>query len=229
MPSISDDIQMNTFSHILFDLDGTLTDPKPGITGSITYAMERLGRPLPETDLTWCIGPPLYDSFARLLDTSDDDLLRSAIEFYRERFAVTGMFENTVYPGIPELLAGLIANGYTLLVATSKPVVFANEIVEHFELRSYFAGVYGSQLDGRLSDKGELIAHIIADRNLVPADTLMIGDRRHDISGALRNNVNAAGVGYGYGTIDELLTAGADPIFASPADIARHLVPGIDR
>jgi phosphoglycolate phosphatase len=215
---------MNAFSHILFDLDGTLTDPKVGILGSIAHAMERLGRPLPDADLTWCIGPPLHESFARLLDSFDDDLLRSAIGFYRERFAVTGKFENTIYPGIPEMLADLVENGYVLLVATSKPTIFAGEIVEHFGLGSYFSDVYGSRLDGGLSDKGELIAHIIADRDLDPLDMLMIGDRRHDISGGLRNGVRAAGVAYGYGTIDELSTAGADPIFASPTDIARYLI-----
>jgi phosphoglycolate phosphatase len=140
---------------IYFDLDGTLTDPKPGITRSIQYALEKLDRAVPsEDELAWCIGPPLRSSLAKLL--GGDDLTETALSLYRERFGDIGIFEDEVYPGIEHTLAVLASSGRRLFVATSKPVVYAERIIDHFKLAPHFERVFGSELDGRRSDKTEL-------------------------------------------------------------------------
>jgi phosphoglycolate phosphatase len=140
--------------NLLFDLDGTLTDPFTGITKCISYALNMLDRKLPPGEsLRWCIGPPLKDSFAKLLASDDDALTERAVAFYRERFGTVGLFENEVYDGIPEVLEALQKNGHTLYVATSKPVVYAKRIIDHFGLHRYFKWIFGSELDGTRSDK----------------------------------------------------------------------------
>jgi phosphoglycolate phosphatase len=206
---------------LLFDLDGTLTDPREGIVGCIRHALERLGcgaPPDPELDI--CIGPPLRESFCRL---AGEALADAAVEPYRERFRVTGMFENRVYPGIPEALAALGAAGWRLLVVTSKPAVFAERIVRHFELSPHFAAVYGSELSGLRADKGELIAHVLASESIAPERALMIGDRSHDVVGARKNGVRSAGVLWGYGTREELQAAGAGRLYESVAMLQAEL------
>ena len=213
---------MNT---VLFDLDGTLTDPKIGITTCIQYALNQLNHESPQTDqLLWCIGPPLTVSFAKLLQTTDKVLIDRAISFYRDRFAAVGLFENALYPQIPETLKAIRAAGYKTYIATSKPHVFANRIIEHFELTSLFDGIYGSELDGTRSDKAELIRHILLTENLIPAKTMMVGDRSHDMIGAKKNQIFAIGVTYGYGTEKELRMHGADLIAISPLEIAKYVV-----
>jgi phosphoglycolate phosphatase len=203
--------------NIIFDLDGTLTDPKPGITACIRHAMQQMDQaPSPNVDLDWCIGPPLQASFAKLL--ADPGQASQAIQFYRQRFEEVGMFENSVYPGIIPMLSALAVTA-DLWVATSKPQVFARKIVEHFELAGYFKGVYGSELDGRNSDKGELIAFLLHEQGLAPASAVMIGDREHDIIGAKKNGLRALGVLWGYGSREELVAAGADLLVPSPAQI----------
>lgn len=205
--------------NILFDLDGTLTDPKVGITRSIQYALEKLHRPVPVADdLLWCIGPPLQESLGKLL-SPDAEQAESAVSFYRERFSAVGKFENEIYPGIIEILHGLSAQGFNLFVATSKPVVFAFDIIAHFSLLPYFKRVYGSELDGDLTDKGALISHILWNERLAAKSTLMVGDRSFDILGAKKNGVCSLGVTYGYGTKIELIEAGADFIADSPREI----------
>jgi phosphoglycolate phosphatase len=207
-------------SAILFDLDGTLTDPKIGITGCIQYAIAQLGKQPPTTDeLLWCIGPPLTTSFAKLLQTEDRVLINHAISLYRDRFSTIGLFENELYPEIPEVLASIRAEGYQTYVATSKPHVYAKRIVEHFGLSALFDGIYGSELDGTRSIKGELIRHILLTENLDTKATVMIGDRSHDVIGAKQNQVFAIGVTYGYGSEEELNNHGADAIADSPKDI----------
>lgn len=216
---------MSSFNTLLFDLDGTLTDPHEGITGSIRYAMTQMQRPLsPDADLGWCIGPPLPDSFHHLLQTDDTAAVTQAIGFYRERFATAGLYENVLYPSIPEALATLQAAGKRLFVATSKPTVYAQKIVDHFGLSVYFEKVYGSELNGRLGQKSDLIAHILRQEGLAAVATMMIGDRRHDIKGALANGVQAIGVTYGYGTPQELQQAGAHRLIGQPADLTRLAV-----
>lgn len=206
--------------NLLFDLDGTLTDPFEGITESIRAALVGLGRPAPPAkSLTWCIGPPLKASFMRLLDTKDEGLAESALALYRKRFGAVGLFENRVYPGIPEALETLQIEGHTLFIATSKPKVFAARILEHFALRPYFDAVYGSELDGTRSEKGALIAHILSKEAVVATEAVMIGDRRHDMAGARRNGVRPYGVLWGYGSRAELEGAGAVRCLVSPAEL----------
>jgi len=137
-----------TVTHVLFDLDGTLTDPYDGITKCVDFALERLGVTRPEGDLHWLIGPPLHESFERLLGTKDEDTVWNAVAIYRERYSTLGKFENVVYSGIPEALARLKAQGLTLFVATSKAEEYAREIVAHFGLDPFFEKVYGSEMDG---------------------------------------------------------------------------------
>jgi phosphoglycolate phosphatase len=203
---------------IFFDLDGTLTDPKPGITRSIQYALGKLDQPIPtEDELTWCIGPPLRASFVKLLGAEDD--ADRAVSLYRERFSDIGLFENAVYDGISEVLTTLGQSGRRLFVATSKPHVFATRIVEHFGLRDHFEHVFGSELDGTRVDKSDLLQYALKVTAVDPANTLMIGDRSHDMVGAGNNGMQGIGVLYGYGTRDELFGAGARHVCATPPAI----------
>jgi len=204
---------------IFFDLDGTLTDPKPGITRSIQYALQKLEHPaIPtEDELTWCIGPPLRASFVRLLGA--DHSADHAVAFYRERFSDVGLYENGVYDGIREVLTFLGAAGHRLFVATSKPHVYAERIVEHFGLRDHFERVFGSELDGTRVDKSDLLAYALQETSVDPARTVMIGDRSHDMVGARNNGMTGIGVLYGYGSRAELLEAGAQRVCATPGAI----------
>lgn len=205
---------------ILFDLDGTLTDPKSGITRSIRHALEKLNVAAPpEDELTWCIGPPLRASLAKIVGDHQAD---QALMHYRERFSVTGLFENSLYPGIPELLKSL--SGKRLFVATSKPTVFAHRILEHFGIAPYFEKAYGSELDGTRTNKGELIGHLLAKTGINPTDAVMVGDRSHDIVGARQNGMRGLGVSYGYGGEAELREAGAVAIFATVGDLKTALL-----
>jgi phosphoglycolate phosphatase len=208
--------------HLLFDLDGTLTDSRPGIVASMRSALEALGHEVPSDDaLTRFIGPPTHVAFRELLSTGDGELLDRAVALYRERFARIGMFENSVYPGVREGLQSLADAGFRMWVATSKPLVYAEKIVEHFGLRPFFVRVFGSELNGARGDKADLIADLLATEGLSTQGIWMIGDRQHDVVGAHKNAIHAAGVLWGYGTRAELETAGADAIFASMADLVR--------
>jgi phosphoglycolate phosphatase len=205
---------------VLFDLDGTLTDPKLGITRSIQHALRELGNTPPDCDeLTWCIGPPLRPSLGQLLGSTDDGLLDRALVLYRERFSTVGLFENTLFPEIPAVLHALRAAGYRTYVATSKPHVFASRIVEHFGLAPLFDRVYGSELDGRRVDKGELIAYALAEEKLEPGRVVMVGDREHDMIGACCCGLPAIGVTWGYGAESELRAHGAHRLAHRPEEI----------
>lgn len=211
---------MNT---VFFDLDGTLTDPKEGITRSIQYALERLSALVPEMDdLLWCIGPPLRASLAQLLN-GDDDAAGEALALYRERFAETGLYENAVYAGIPDVLKVLKSQGKRLFVATSKPHVYAERIVEHFGLGDYFEIVFGSELDGTRVEKTDLLQYVIAQTETDPSEAVMIGDREHDMLGARNNGLSRIGVLYGYGSEAELRAAGAEQLVSSPAELLQTL------
>ena len=206
---------------IFFDLDGTLTDPKPGITRSLQYALEKLGRPVPPQDeLTWCIGPPLRTSLVKLLG-GDEDADRG-VALYRERFGDVGLYENAVYPGIEATLAALKSRS-RLFVATSKAHVYADRIIDHFGLRPYFGHVFGAELDGTRAHKGDLLAFAIERTAADPSRSFMIGDRSHDIVGAKTNGIDGIGVLYGYGSREELLEAGAVQLCATPGAILDHL------
>ena len=209
---------------IFFDLDGTLTDPLLGITRCIQHALVRLGRTAPELEsLRRCVGPPLRDSFAELLETEDEELLARAIGLYRERFQPVGMFENGVYPDVPEGLETLRGWGYRLWVVTSKPRVFAEEIVRHFGLGGFFERVHGSELSGENADKGDLIRHVLSLEGIAPGEAWMVGDRMHDILGARRNGVEAIGVLWGYGSEEELRAAGPRRIVGSMAELCEAI------
>ena len=206
--------------NLLFDLDGTLTNPFSGITKCIGYALDMLGKQSPPREsLHWCIGPPLKESFAKLLASDDDAITAKAVAFYRERFSTVGLFENEVYDGIPEALEALQKNGHTLYVATSKPAVYAERIMAHFDLQRYFKCVFGSELDGTRSDKTSLISHILKREWIAPSETSMVGDRVHDIVGATQNGVYGFGVLWGYGTKDELENSGARALFKTPREL----------
>ena len=210
--------------NILFDLDGTLTDPGIGITRCIQHALTSLGRPVPSQELL-CryIGPPLQGTFAELLETEETAIVAEAIRIYRERFVTTGMFENSVYPEVPAGLKSLRNDGHRLWVATSKPHVFAREIVRHFGLADFFEGVYGSELSGVNAEKGALIREILTQKGFAPEDTCMVGDRAQDIAGARANGIEAVGVLWGYGGPLELQAAGADKIVATMGELCEHV------
>lgn len=211
---------------ILWDLDGTLTDPKVGITLSVQYALSQLGYSFPKADdLEWVIGPPLRESFRILLQTTDERLVEQAILFYRERYKEIGLYENIVYPGIPELLSLLKDKGCKHMLATSKPRIFAEKILQHFLLDSYFSVIMGSEMNGQFVEKEDLIREVL---RYVPLDlrsrTVMIGDRKFDIQGARANHIDVISVGYGYGTAEELLKAKPDFIVQSVNDLRNLLM-----
>ena len=207
-----------------FDLDGTLTDPKPGITGCIQYGLEKLGHPVPTQDeLEWCIGPPLHDSFLQLCG-GDSEAAAKGLTYYRERFGTIGMYENELYDNIPETLQRFSDAGIQLFVCTSKPHFYAGPITEHFGIRHFFQHVHGSEMTGERVNKGELIQYIIQEEGIDRTTTVMIGDRKHDILGAKQHGIRTLGVLYGYGSKEELTDAGADALVESPAEIANSLL-----
>jgi phosphoglycolate phosphatase len=204
---------------LLFDLDGTLTDSRTGIVRSMRHALECLGAPCPDDAvLASYIGGPLRAAFAALLATADPALPERALVLYRERYAGTGLYENRVYPGVDRMLDEL-AGQARLLVATQKFAPYARTIVEHFGLGRYFAGVYGTDLHGRLDDKTAVIAHLLRAEGAAPAEALMIGDRAHDVLAARANGVRTLGVLWGYGSRRELVDAGADALCEAPAGL----------
>jgi phosphoglycolate phosphatase len=206
---------------VYFDLDGTLTDPKPGITRSIQFALRELDYPVPsEDELTWCIGPPLRASLTKLLGT--DELADKALLLYRQRFGDIGLFENQVYAGIDEALSEFARSDRRLFVATSKPVIYARRIIDHFKLAGYFERVFGSELDGTNADKTDLLGHALASARIDPSQAIMIGDRSHDMIGARNNGMTAIGVLYGYGSREELVDAGAHHLCATPRTLLDH-------
>jgi phosphoglycolate phosphatase len=209
-------------SHLFFDLDGTVTDPREGITRSISHALSTLNRPVPALEsLAGFIGPPLAQTFRTLLATTDDALIRSAVHAYRERFASTGIFENRVYPGIPTALEALASRGFQLYLVTSKPAVYAQRIVEHFALAKYFATIYGPALRDLNGDKVRFVRRALEAERLDPTTVAVIGDRKEDMVGARQNGVSSVGVTWGYGSREEL--EGADHIVNSPSELVSWL------
>ena len=196
---------------LFFDLDGTLTDPAPGITACILHAVRALGRAAPPAvEMRRFIGPPLREVFAEILATQDVARIEEAVALYRERFSTLGLYENSVYPAVPRVLAELRSAGFQLRVVTSKAHVYADRIIDHFGLREFFPRVYGAELSGERSTKTELIGYALASERTEPRSCCMIGDRLHDIEGAKAHGIRALGVTWGYGSREELETAGAD-------------------
>lgn len=188
---------------ILFDLDGTLTDPFLGITRSVAYSLKSFGIEVDDLEtLKPFIGPPLDVSFREYYHM-DEAQSWEAVEKYREYFSKKGLFENKVYEGVEDFLQSLMNMDMKLYVCTSKPEVFAKEILDHFSLTPYFTGIYGATLDGSLKNKGDVIAHCIKQEQLNIQDCMMVGDRQHDIVGAHQNQIPCIGVLYGYGSLEE--------------------------
>lgn len=209
--------------YILFDLDGTLTDPMMGITKSVRYALNYYGIEVNDlNDLLPFIGPPLRDSFKEFYGF-DDAKANEAVIKYREYFSTEGIFDNKVYEGIPECLQALKDAGKVLLVATSKPEKFAKQIIEHFNLGKYFDFVGGSEFNGR-EKKCDVIKYVLKENQINASDAIMIGDRKHDIIGAHENNLPCVGVLYGYGSLEELNDNEADYIVETVALLTDKLL-----
>jgi phosphoglycolate phosphatase len=208
----------------LFDLDGTLIDSRAGIVNAMRVALLRIGRSAPaDSVLEQFIGPPTQETFHTLVGANDTDLVAKAIGIYRLEYSERGLYNAAIYPGILSALSMIRAQGWPLYVATSKPTAFALRIVEHFGLSRYFRGIFGSEFDGTRSNKAELIRHVMISECLLPADTIMIGDREQDIRGAKANSLRSIGALWGYGSHAELMEAGADVLCNTPPELQPEL------
>ncbi|MEX2222717.1 MAG: HAD hydrolase-like protein [Candidatus Rokuibacteriota bacterium] len=212
---------------VLFDLDGTLTDSRAGITACIRHALVTLGRACPDDDaLATYIGPPLRGTLSTLLDTENPALIETALAHYRARYDEVGLFENRVYDGVPEMLAATARLGCAMFVATAKLQHAAVRIVGHFDLARHFAGVYGAEPGGRFDAKIDLVAHLI-ESGVIRADTaVMVGDRASDILAAKIHRIRSIGAAWGYGDPGELAGAGADILCENPHALAACLADG---
>lgn len=212
------------YKYILFDLDGTLTDPAEGITNSVAYALDKFGITVEDkTQLNVFIGPPLVDSFMNYYGFSEEDANR-AVTYYREYFKPKGIFQNKMYSGVPELLQKLKADGKSVMLATSKPEVFAKDILAHFGIEQYFDFIAGATLDGTRSKKADVIAFALDSLCITEKEKcLMVGDRNQDINGAKIIGIDSLGVLFGYGSLEELQTAGATYIAQTVEDIIKYV------
>ncbi len=219
------------FQYCLFDLDGTLTDPKEGITKSVQHALKYFGIEEPDLDrLEPFIGPPLKDSFMEFYGLSEEQALK-AVEVYRERFAPVGVLENEIIPGTGQMLAHAREKGIHLAVASSKPLVFVRQILRHFQIEEYFEVVVGSELDGTRGSKEEVVEEALRQLGILemdPADKkslcAMIGDRKFDIQGAIAHGLTGIGVSFGYAGEGELSVAGADMVADTMEQLERILL-----
>ena len=216
---------MKTYDVVLFDLDGTLTDPGLGITKSVEYALNHYGITVKDRrELEHFIGPPLIDSFMGSYGFSKEQATE-AVEVYREYFSVTGLFENEVYPHIPELLNALKKAGKILLVASSKPEVFVLRILEHFDLLRFFDGVGGAAMDESRTNKADVVEYILGKAGVTDRSRcILVGDRKFDVNGAHEAGMDALAVTYGYGSLEELTAAQPEHIAHTPKDIERILL-----
>lgn len=215
------------YKYILFDLDGTISDSAPGITKSVQNALHCYGIEEPDLNsLKKFIGPPLRVSFKEFYNIPDEDM-ETVIGYYRSRYSTIGLFENNVYDGIPELVKDLKADGRHVILASSKPRVFVEKILDHFGILKYFDVVMGSEFDGTRENKLEIIEECLRlsfpDSDPVLSECVMIGDRKYDIEAAVKLNVPNIGVEYGFGNYDELVKAGADKVCATVADLRTEL------
>ena len=210
-------------TNVFLDLDGTLTDPKIGITKSIRYAMAKLDSPLPEKfDLDWTIGPSLWYSFNEL--GLGDRETAKAKNYYRERYTETGLFENYVYEGISEALQMLKENNIIMHLMTSKPHIYARKITANFNLSKFLTYEFGSELNGKNTNKANLISEAMDYLKLVPQDAIMVGDRKFDIIGAKENSIRTVGVLWGYGSKDELEAELPDILIETPENLAKTIL-----
>ncbi len=216
---------MKKYDVVLFDLDGTLTDPGEGITNSVAHALKKYGITVEDrTELYKFIGPPLHESFEKCYGFSRKESL-TAVEHYREYYRDKGIYENKVYDGIEDLLKNLFENGKKVILATSKPEIFAREILRHFNIEKYFYYSAGANLDGSRTNKAEVIEYALREGGVTDkSSAVMVGDREHDIIGANINGLDSIGVLFGYGNREELETVGATHIAATVKDIERIIL-----
>ena len=214
---------MAKYKYILFDLDGTLDDPFEGITRSVQFAMRKFGVEAEQSSLGCFIGPPLTESFEKYFSLSPKDA-KLAVDYYREYYRPTGIFEVSIYEGIPELLSSLYDAGYKLVLATSKPKIFADMILEKFNLAKYFAATFGSELDGTRVKKGEVIDYAFKNYPMDKKLAIMVGDREHDVIGAHECAIPCIGVTFGYGDHAEHIKCGADIIVDSVDELKKALL-----
>ena len=211
------------YDWLLFDLDGTMTDPFEGITRSVEYALNAFGIEVEDRrTLAPFIGPPLVESLTERYGFTMEDAV-AAVAKYREYFAVKGLYENELFEGIPELLRDCRKTGYKISMATSKPTHYAKIIAEHFDIARYFDAIHGSSLDGSRITKSSVVAEAVRDEGLDTERAVMIGDRRHDVEGAREHGIKTVGVLYGYGSLEEHTAAGAAYI-AKDLDELRELL-----
>lgn len=215
---------MKNYRYILFDLDGTLTDPQEGITKSVAYALRYFGIEVENLEsLCKFIGPPLKESFMKFYGF-DEEKAELAVEKYREYFAPAGIFQNKVYDGVDSMLKNLKESGKQIVLATSKPQVYAEKILKHFQLDMYFSFIAGSELDGRRVKKGEVIAYALKGAGVEDVRTaVMVGDREHDIIGAKENGMDSIGVLYGYGCAEEFEKNGADAVVETVEELTKYV------
>jgi len=215
---------MKNYRYILLDLDGTLTDPSEGITNSIKHALNKYGISAEKRELLRFIGPPLRESFMEYYSFPPEKA-EEAVAYYREYFTVKGIYENSIYPGIPEMLERLCSRGKKLLLATSKPAVYAGRVLEHFNIASYFDLVAGSNMDGSMGLKAEVVEYALSALSDEKRKfSVMAGDRKYDIEGALLNHIDSIGVTWGFGTRNELVSAGASYIADSILELESILI-----
>lgn len=207
-------------TYVLFDLDGTLSDSREGIINSFQYSLKNTGYQVEEgSTLLQFIGPPIMETFREFYEMDEETALK-AHNFFQERYRTKGKFENTMYDGIPELLNRLVDKKYTLGVATSKPEIFANDILLHFGISHYFSTVVGASLDDNFSKKEDILALAIKKLGATEADNIyMVGDRSYDMLAAKKHGANAIGVTYGFGSEDELKTMGAMHLCHTPEEV----------
>lgn len=210
------------WKYLLFDLDGTLTDSREGIINCIKYALEKMKKPIPpEKQLLKMVGPPLKDGFQEIVGLSCEES-EEAVQKYRERFGIIGIFENALYDGMEEVLARLQERGYLLVLATSKPEEYSIRILEHFGIKKYFTEIVGSTMDGSRNEKGDIIREVFARLGITEEqkkEAIMIGDRKHDILGARECNISSLGVSYGFAPEHELEEYKADYIVNEVSDL----------
>ncbi len=216
---------MNNFEYILFDLDGTLTDSGEGITKSVQYALEYFDIIVDDLkELNRFIGPPLKDSFKKFYNF-DDEKAELGMKKYRERYADTGIYENSLYDGIIELLEALKKNNKKIILATSKPEVYAKQILKYFKIDSYFNFVAGADFEETRVNKGDVIKYALEGAEISDlSKVIMIGDREHDVIGAKENNIKVIGVLYGYGDVIELTQSRADYIAKNTRELLNMLI-----
>lgn len=215
---------MKDYRYLLFDLDGTLTDSAEGIINCVRHASDTMGFEMPDRPERF-LGPPLYDSFAEFCGL-DEAQVPEAVRIYRERYSETGLFENSVYDGTEEMLERLRSAGRELLVATSKPEVFAERILEKFGLAEYFRIIGGADINGTRNEKWEVIEYVLGRAGITASEALMIGDRNNDVIGAHKMGMECLGVLWGYGSEQELVSCGADYLAETPQTAADMLLSG---